>query len=51
MLADASQKPNANQNYYKIAQEKGYFVKLNNGETFKTRAVSDFEASLLDFKN
>ena len=42
MLTDASTKSNAKKNYYKIAQEKGYFVKLKNGKTFKTRAVSDF---------
>lgn len=29
----------------------GYFVKLRNGEIFKTKAVSDFEASLIDFSN
>ncbi len=29
----------------------GYFVKLKNGNIFKTKSVSDFEASLIDFDN
>ncbi len=52
MLTDASAKPNVKNNYYKIAEQKGYLVKIKNGDIWKTKeTVSGFEASLVDFNN